>query len=237
VHDAIKRCEGAREQGQGRVVVEAYAGAALAVLRAMLGQFEHARRAYGETRALLEDVGLSVLVASMQMYPGMAELTAGNYEAAERELRSGYDALARMGDQGYLATMAAFLAQALCGLDRLAEADELTRISEEAASRDDLASQVTWRGARATVLARTGLHVEAEELAREGARLAEQIDMLVVRADLLIQLAEIVVARDAEEATAIRKQALELYRAKGNVAALSRYEVDARHRDIRDYAG
>jgi hypothetical protein len=61
--------------------------------------------------------------------------------------------------------------------------------------------------------------------------------MLVVRADLLIQLAEIVVARDAEEATAIRKQALELYRAKGNVAALSRYEVDARPRDIRDYAG
>jgi class 3 adenylate cyclase/tetratricopeptide (TPR) repeat protein len=237
VDDAIRRCEEARAQGNGRLVVEAYAGAALAVLRAMQGQFEHAREQYGRTRALLEDVGLSVLVASMQMYPGMVELTAGDYEAAERELRSGYDALARMGDQGYLATMAAFLARALCSLGRLAEADELTRVSEEAASQDDLASQVMWRGARATVLVRTDRQGEAELLARKGAYLAEEMDMPVLRADMLVQLADVVEARQPDEASGIREQAFDLYRAKGNIAALSRYRVDLAPGDVRDYAG
>jgi hypothetical protein len=173
----------------------------------------------------------------MQMYPGMVELTAGDYEAAERELRSGYDALARMGDQGYLATMAAFLARALCSLGRLAEADELTRVSEEAASQDDLASQVMWRGARATVLVRTDRQGEAELLAREGAYLAEEMDMPVLRADMLVQLADVVEARQADEASGIRERAFELYRAKGNIAAISRYRVDVAPGDVRDYAG
>jgi len=233
VDDALRRCAEARDRGHGRVVVEAYAGAAEAVLRSMVGEIEEGRRLYEETRALLEDVGLSVMVASMQMYPGMVELTAGDYAAAERELRRGYDALAEMGDRGYLATMAAYLAQALCGLARFGEAEELTRVSEEAASRDDLASQIMWRGARAIVLARSGERVEAERLAREGARLAEQVDMLTIRADMLVQLAEIVAG---EEAVAVRKEALQLYRAKGNLAALGRHELDGAPQDVRDYA-
>jgi hypothetical protein len=236
VHDAILRCEQARARGQGRVVVEAYARAALSVLRAMLGDFEEARRLYPEMRARLEDVGLSVMTASMQMYPGIAELTAGNYAAAERELRVGYDTLAGMGDQGYLATMSAFLAHALLGLGRFEEADELTRISQDAASRDDLASQVVWRGARASVLAHIGEASEAEAVAREGARLAEQIDMLVIHADMLVQLAQILARRDPEEARSVRLQALELYRAKGDLAALTRHELDGTGSDIRDYA-
>jgi class 3 adenylate cyclase len=226
VEDAIRRCEEARAQGGGRIVVEAYSGAALAVLRAMLGEIDEARRLYGETRALLEDVGLPVMAASMQMYPGIAELNAGDDAAAERELRAGYEALAGMGDQGYLATMAAFLAHALCGLGRFSEADELTRISQDAASRDDLASQVVWRGARARVMAHLGKTEQAEQLAREGARLAEDMDMLTVRADMLMQLSDLVEAHAPAEARTSREQAIDLYRAKGNRAALARYGID-----------
>ena len=236
VDDAIRRCEDARVRGQGRVVVEAYSGAALAGLRAMLGEMQESRRLYRETRDLLEDVGLHVMTASMQMYPGMAELNAGDYEAAERELRAGYDALARMGDQGYLATMAAFLAHALCGLGRFAEADELTRISQDAASRDDLASQVVWRGARARVMAHVGETRDAERMVREGAQLAEQMDMLTVRADILMQLADLVEAHAPDEARTTREEAVGLYRSKGNVAALARYGIDGAPAGVRDYA-
>jgi hypothetical protein len=44
-------------------------------------------------------------------------------------------------------------------------------------------------------------------------------------------------ARQPDEASGIREQAFDLYRAKGNIAALSRYRVDLAPGDVRDYAG
>ena len=220
VEDAILRCQDARARGHGRVVVEAYADASLAVLRAMLGHFDEGRQLYASTRTLLEDVGLTTLVASMQMYAGMVELLAGRDEAAEREFRRGYDALAEIGNQSYLATTAAFLAQALCRLDRLAEAEEMTQVCERAASRDDLASQVLWRGARATVLARTGRRDEAEAIAFEGARLAAQTDMVTFHADTMLDLAEVLrLAGRFAEAIGVLDEAVALYEQKGNIVS------------------
>ena len=220
VEDAILRCQDARARGRGRVVVEAYADASLAVLRAMLGDFDEGRQLYASTRTLLEDVGLTTLVASMQMYAGMVELLARRYEAAEREFRRGYDALAEIGNQSYLATTAAFLAQALSRLDRLTEAEEMTQVCERAASRDDLATQVLWRGARALVFARTGRQDEAEALALEGVRLAGQTDMVTFHADALLDLAEVLrLAGRFAEAIGVLDEAVALYEQKGNIVS------------------
>ena len=220
VEDAILRCQDARARGRGRVVVEAYADASLAVLRAMLGDFDEGRQLYASTRMLLEDVGLTTLVASMQMYAGMVELLARKYEAAEREFRRGYDALAEIGNQSYLATTAAFLAQALSRLDRLTEAEEMTQVCERAASRDDLATQVLWRGARALVFARTGRQDEAEALALEGVRLAGQTDMVTFHADALLDLAEVLrLAGRFAEAIGVLDEAVALHEQKGNIVS------------------
>ena len=53
---------------------------------------------------------------------GDIELLAGDYEAAERELRDGSEALERMGERGYRSSVAAFRARALYGQGRLNEA-------------------------------------------------------------------------------------------------------------------
>jgi tetratricopeptide (TPR) repeat protein len=217
VEAAIERCNWARERSDGDVVVEAYADSCTAVLEAMRGRFAEAAKLYGRTRELLEDVGLNLLLASIQMYAGLAELIAGDHAAAERELRLGYDELDRIGERAYLSTTAAFLARAVYGLDRLDEAEELTRISEEAASTDDIASQVVWRGTRAKVLARRG-DTGSAELAADAVALSRDMDFTNVQADALVDLGETLRVLNRPDGAAY-EEALRLYEQKGNVVS------------------
>ena len=92
--------------------------------------------------------------------------------AAEASLRAGYRALEEMGDRMFLPTTAAFLARALLEQGHDAEAEHLTELSARLAGRDDLLTQILWRGVRARVLARRDETAEAEELARDAVRLA-----------------------------------------------------------------
>lgn len=220
VEDAVEVCRDILERGQGSASVESQANMVLAVLEAMIGQFESARRRYVETAGILEDRGLTTLLASIRMYPGMVELIAADYEAAARELRLGYESLAAVGHSAFLSTTAAFLAKPLYELGRYDEALEMTTASEKAASRDDIASQAILRGTRAKVLARRGAAARAAELAREGVELLRETDLRNTSADAFSDLAETMrlLGRD-DEAAAARDRAVELYEAKGNVAS------------------
>jgi len=219
VVEAVDRCEWARGRSHGDVIVEAYADSCTAVLEAMRGRRDRARELYGRAQHTMEDVGLSVLLASIRMYAGIAELIAGDDGAAERELRLGYEALDRMGERAYLSTMAAFLARALHGLGRYDEAESLTRVSEDVASQDDIGSQVIWRGTRAKVLARRG-EAAAEEMAREAVALAQGTDFVNVQADANADLAETLqLLGHADAALQALEEALRLYEAKGNVVS------------------
>ena len=186
----------------------------------MRGRFEDARRLYAETTQTLEDLGLTTLLASVRMYPGMVELLARDYEAAERELRLAYDELAAVGHSAYLSTTAAFLAKPLYELGRHDESLAMTQASDEAASPDDIASQVIWRGTRAKLLARRGEAATSTELAHEAVELLHETDLVNIRADAFSDLAETMelLGRD-DQAAAARGRALELYKAKGNIAS------------------
>jgi tetratricopeptide (TPR) repeat protein len=160
------------------------------------------------------------------MYPGMVELLSSDYEAAERELRLGYDELAAVGHSAYLSTTAAFLAKPLYELGRFDEALEMTRASEETASPDDIASHVVWRGTRAKLLARDG-DPGAAELAREAVELVGETDLLNIAADAYADLAQTMRLLGHEEDTsAARDRALELYQAKGNLASAAAMRED-----------
>ena len=65
-------------------------------------------------------------------------------------------------------------------------------MSERIAAPEDIVTQVMWRGVRARICARRGDAEEGEALAREAVRLAEPTDLLVLRADALLDLAEVV---------------------------------------------
>src|SRR5262249_50385973 len=188
------------------------------VLEAMSGRFEAARRRYQETASVLEDRGLTTLLASVRMYPGMVELLAADYEAAERELRLGYIELADVGHSAYLSTTAAFLAKPLYELGRFDEAFEMTRVSEEAASPDDIASHVVWRGTKAKLLARGG-DAGGADLAREAVELVGETDLVNIAADAYGDLAQTLRLPGREQdADQPQERALDLYPAQGNLA-------------------
>jgi len=82
---------------------------------------------------------------------------------------------------------------------------------------------VQWRSVRAKLLARQGELERAEALAREAVALAAETDFLVLRADALMDLAEVLRAagRD-DEAVPCVEQALELDEQKGNIVGAER---------------
>ena len=138
--------------------LRAVAETMLAVLEAMAGRFDDARERWQSSMRRLEDVGLSVTVAILQMYRVFVELLAGTPERAAPSVTEAYAVLERTGERRRLATTAALLGRLLYAQGSFEESDRYSRIAEEGASRDDVVTQVLWRGTRAKLLARGGEH-------------------------------------------------------------------------------
>jgi class 3 adenylate cyclase/predicted ATPase len=224
VDEAVARCQRlVTEAGDDRLV-KANVARYLAVLEAMRGNFGDARGLVGEARATYEDLGMRLTAqSSIALAYGAIELLAADYRAAGIQLRPGLDALEGMGEQGYLSSVAAYLAQALYGQGRLDEADDLARRAQASAAPDDLWSQVLSRGTRAKVLASHGAYGEAEQHAREAVGLAAATDALDLHGGALVDLADtLALAGRNEEAVTCVADALRLFERKGNDVAAER---------------
>jgi class 3 adenylate cyclase/tetratricopeptide (TPR) repeat protein len=226
VERAIERCEEILREGQGHTAIEISTRAKLAGLEAMRGRLDVARELYMHCRAVGEEFGVGPVLAALPNYSGPIEVLAGDLEAAERELRAGYKALQALGETSTLSTNAALLARTLEFQGRLDEAESFTVVSEQTAPRDDLASQTTWRGVRARVLARRGELEQAEQLAREAVAIGERTDFLVWRGEALLDLAEVLrLGGDAATSRCAAERALRLFRAKGHVVLADRTRI------------
>ncbi len=151
------------------------------------------------------------------------ELLAGDPAAAAEFGAEGCRLLEELGEQSFLSTAAANLAQALYALDRLDEADAWAGRAAELGASDDAATQMLWRQVRAKVLARRGEHAEAERLAREAVAIGDETDMLNAQGDAYADLAEVLLlGGKADEAAAALEQALERYERKGNLVMARR---------------
>ncbi len=222
VEEGVRRCRDILELARGEPRLDAWTRSMLAVLEAMRGREDDARRLYRDSQRGLAVLGLILPLSGAHMYAGVAELVLGNPAAAEREFRDGYSTLEEIGERGTLSTMAAFLAHTLALQGRYKEAEQLTVASERAASESDLASQVLWRGARARALAHRGELDAAERLAREAVAMSNAADFTNTRADLLVDLAAVLGEMRPMDANEAVSGALLLYEAKGNVASASR---------------
>jgi DNA-binding SARP family transcriptional activator len=223
VTEAIRLCEEIRAQpGQQRRMI-ASALRALAGLKAMAGSFSEARELVASNKEVLGELGLRVTAASAAETYGIVEMLAGDPAAAERELAWGYGILDEIGEAKTFPDLAAKLAEALYAQGRDDEAFELSDVSKQATAPDDLSAGVQWRAVQAKLLARRGDTGAAEALAREAVTLAGETDFLVLHADALMDLAEVLrlTDRDAESAPFV-EQALELYEQKGNVVGAER---------------
>jgi tetratricopeptide (TPR) repeat protein len=220
VPDAIRVCDEILGQPSQQRRIRASALRALAGLKAMAGEFDEARELVAAHKELVQELGLRVSAASAAETYGIVEMLAGDPAAAERELGWGYNVLEEIGETQNFPDLAAKLADALYVQGGDERALELSKVSEEATPPDDLSPGVQWRAVRAKLLARQGESERAEALAREAVALAAETDFLVLRADALMDLAEVLLAAAREtDSVQFVEQALELYEQKGNVVA------------------
>ena len=225
--EAIKRCDAVLEDASISRWGEMGFMDALAVHEAMLGHFDAARELIERVRTMTEDLGLArglpdILRAE---HGWIVETLAGDAAAAEDEIRTAYEVLERwkMGEKGLLSTHAARLAQSLYAQQRYVEAEDYTKISEQAGASDDIATQTLWRQVRAKTLARRGHVEDAEQLARDAVALAEPTDALDMRADGLVDLAEVLhLIGRTDETTGVLEGAVRLYEQKGDVVSAAR---------------
>jgi ATP/maltotriose-dependent transcriptional regulator MalT len=96
-------------------------------------------------------------------------------------------------------------------------------VSREAASPEDVTSQMFWRALRAKVLATRGATSEAERLARDAVELGRKADCIDMQGDVLMDLSEVLrLAGRPHAARGAAEEALSRYRRKGNVVSAGR---------------
>ncbi|MGH2996405.1 MAG: adenylate/guanylate cyclase domain-containing protein, partial [Gaiellaceae bacterium] len=223
VAEAIARIQEILAQAEEGTAHSAAMVSFLGGLEAMRGNLARGRELFRKGTNLLEDLGNLTRVGGRSVIAGDIELLAGRPAAAEAVMRRGFEILDQMGERGLLSTVAANLAEAIYRQGRHEEAERFTRVSEEAAAPDDMASQVLWRATRAKVLALRGDLEDAERLSAEGVELSEGTDDLYVQGDTLVSRAEVLaLAGRFVEAREAMEEAIRRFEAKGAVAAIPR---------------
>jgi hypothetical protein len=222
VHEALERVEEIRGRAETNRRLQVTLLRTRAQLEAMQDRLDAARDLLARAKALAEELGLEVILASgVAHQAGYVELLAGDPAAAERALRPACEALEQMGDWGHFATLAPKLADALFiqgGDDE--EALRLTELAERRATPGVADEDIGWRRVRAKLLARRGDLEEAERLSREATARAALTDLLDDHAQALSDLAEVVrIGGRRDESAKILGEAIHLYEQKGNAVA------------------
>ena len=190
VDEAIRSCTEIGEQVRDSPVAVAVTLRPLALLRAMTGDFDEARRLIGEANAIL-DGARAPAIGRLATTRRRSRCWPVHPATAEERLQADLDRLGAMGERSLLATTAAMLAQALYEQGRYEDAEALCRLSERSAAPEDLSTQAIWRGVRARVLARRARWEEAEALAHEAVAILSPTDALTDQGDALLALGEI----------------------------------------------
>jgi tetratricopeptide (TPR) repeat protein len=206
----------------GAPAVESVALRCQAVLEALRGRMDAARRMVGSARRTVEQLGLAHRRLETEVAAGFIELLDGEAAAAEMHLRAAYDELRDRGLGGEAAQAAAFLGRALLLQDRVDEADQVAT-EAEALAGSDLKAAIAWRDVRAEAAVRRGDTVVALDLAREAVELATATDALLLVADARLTLATVLRATgDIAAAEAEAQRAVDACETKGATVLAAR---------------
>ncbi|HEY2916694.1 MAG TPA: adenylate/guanylate cyclase domain-containing protein [Candidatus Limnocylindrales bacterium] len=223
VAQAISQCQGLLETVAGDRKTEAVILGGLAQLQAMAGDFEKARSTYRRGQEIFVELGAGIDGLSTSIDSARVEMLAGDLAAAEAELRRDHDGLEALGETYFRSTIAAMLSQVLWRRADRAGADQFATIAESISDEDDVLSQVTWRGARAKLLAGSGDLAGGEAVARDAVERASGTEEVELHADALTDLAVVLeLAGRSGEASVALDQACALYDRKGDRASAAR---------------
>jgi class 3 adenylate cyclase/tetratricopeptide (TPR) repeat protein len=217
--EALERCQSVIERARGDKKAISTALFVHAELEAGLGNFEKAQELIARSRALLEELALTVWIAGpLTQFAGWVELWRGDPAAAETQLRWGHDTLSEIKEMAWLPTVDGILAEAIYAQGRIEEAEELAAAIEDAAGSEDVYSQLLWRGVRAKVLAGRASLDEAESLARESLAMVDGTDFLHGHWYAWMTLAEVLQqASRVDEARAAVTRAIAMAETKGHL--------------------
>lgn len=205
----------------GSAAVEAIAFRCQAVLEALRGRTDAARRMLGSAQRSLEELGHTHGLLEIDLFSGIVELVAERPADAEVVLRSAYDGFVARGVGADAAQAAALLARAVLAQGRVEEAIALTQESERLAGVD-LKAGISWRSVRAEALARQGRSDEAREAAVAAVALADATDALIDQADAHLATSLVLrAAGDDRNAEREARRAADLYERKGATARVA----------------
>ena len=202
VDEAIERCERLLAEFSEDRSLRASVTGSIAGLRAMQGEFEEARQLQGAARALHEELGHRLRIATRSLIAADIESLAGRPHEATAILRWAFGELQEMGASSAMSTVAAFLADALAVEGSNDDAIRFSEVSERHAADLDVATHVMWRVARANASGDVAL-------AREAVALAGPTDYTDIRARALLAVGD-------------GDGAAREYERKGNVAGVRR---------------
>jgi len=212
----------------GAPAVESVALRCQAVLEALRGRVDPARRMIGSARRSVEQLGLTHRRLETEVMAGFIELLDGKAGAAEIHLREAYEELRARGLGGEAAQAGAFLGRALLMQGRVDEADDVAAEAERLAGAD-LKAGIAWRDVRAEAAARRGDTARALALAREAVELASATDALLLVADARRTLAGVLRAvGDTDAADAEAQRAVDACEAKGATVLAARARAGMR---------
>ncbi len=198
----------------GSPAVEATSVRCQAVLEALRGRFDTARKLLTDSRATVEELGLRHALGETDLFTGIVELLAGDPAAAEPPLRRAYEGLGRLGIGSDAGQAAAHLARSLLQQGRIDEAERLAAESAELAGENPRTA-VAARSAQAEILAAQGRLDEAVAMAQEAVARAEGTDIIVDHAAASAVLAQVAgLAGDAATAERASRAAADLYESR-----------------------
>jgi class 3 adenylate cyclase/tetratricopeptide (TPR) repeat protein len=220
--EGLLKCDRLLEEAEG-TVLEPYVLSARAVYRSLRGEFAGARQDIRRGRALFPEFGKNLMAAASAMIEAQVELAASDPVAAEAAARQGYEALAKVGEQGFRSTVGCLLAEALCQQGFDAEAERIAIEAAAMTSNDDFVTHASSLATRAIVLARRGDAKQAERLAHEAVGHTAATDSFAEHAQALVALADVLeLAGLREEAAEALRQAQANYERKAAVASARR---------------
>jgi predicted ATPase/class 3 adenylate cyclase len=211
VEAAITACEEMLAGDLGNRQAEAIVLDSLTLLHGLNGDFEQAREASRTAKAMLDDIGASVLAASMSHCLAHVELLAERPQAAVAPLREAYETLEEMEEIWIRPSIGAMLSRALYASGAVDEAEKIAFESEGLAAEGDVDVESVCRSTRARVLAGRGDFVEAVRLAEEAVGLVPGVEAPLIRAEALVELAEVYAgAADVSRARTALEEARDL---------------------------
>ena len=204
-------------------VAAAAVGLHLGLLLGMVGRFDEASARVAASRDVFSGLGQSRWLADTASKSGLIARLEGRYDDARRELEQSYLYYREQQDAANAPMIACDLGKVLCDVGQYDEALALSEYAEIQAVSHDLEPQVGWRCVRARALAAQGSPDGSERLAREALDLVRSTDFVNLHADVLVDLAEVLIAVDRKpEAAEPLAEAIELYRRKGNLVGARR---------------